>query len=51
MRMHIEAHLDFPDEEIDRQQIAQLSMQLTALDNFLDVNSKLLRTFLIKKNI
>ncbi len=36
VRMHIEAHLDFPDEEIDRQQSAQLSMQLTSLDDFLD---------------
>lgn len=36
MRMHIEAHLDFPEEEIDRRQSAQLSSQITSLDNFLD---------------
>ncbi len=35
MRMHIEAHLDFPDEEIDRQQIEQLVSQLTKLKHFL----------------
>ena len=36
VRMHIEAHLDFPDEEIDRQQIAQLNEQLTSLGNGLN---------------
>lgn len=36
MRMHIEAHLDFPDDEIDRQQTAQLRKQLASLENFLD---------------
>lgn len=36
MRMHIEAHLDFPDEEIDRQHVAQLSTQLISLNNFLE---------------
>lgn len=36
MRMHIEAHLDFPDEEIDRQQTTQLCKQLTLLEDFLD---------------
>ncbi|MFK7816582.1 MAG: tRNA uridine-5-carboxymethylaminomethyl(34) synthesis GTPase MnmE [Gammaproteobacteria bacterium] len=36
VRMHIEAHLDFPDEEIDRQQSAQLLKQLTLLEKFLD---------------
>lgn len=36
IRMHIEAHLDFPDEEIDRQQSDQLFTQLSSLDNFLD---------------
>jgi tRNA modification GTPase len=36
MRMHIEAHLDFPDEEIDRQQIEQLVSQMTKLKHFLN---------------
>ena len=36
MRMHIEAHLDFPDEEIDRQQIEQLVSQLMKLKHFLN---------------
>ncbi len=35
IRMHIEAHLDFPDEEIDRQQSEQLASQLAGLNNFL----------------
>ncbi len=36
MRMHIEADLDFPDEEIDRQQNEQLVPQLTKLKYFLN---------------
>lgn len=36
MRMHIEAHLDFPDEEIDRQQIEQLQSKLNDTDEYLD---------------
>ena len=36
MRMHIEAHLDFPDEEIDRQQSEQLASLLTTLNNHLN---------------
>ena len=36
MRMHIEAHLDFPDEEIDRQQTKQLQSKLNDTDEFLD---------------
>lgn len=36
MRMHIEAHLDFPDEEIDRQQSEQLASLLTTLSNHLN---------------
>jgi tRNA modification GTPase len=35
MRMHIEAHLDFPDEEINRQQSEQLASQLKTIKNFL----------------
>ena len=35
MRMHIEAHLDFPDEEIDRQQTTKLNEQLTWLGDYL----------------
>ncbi len=35
MRVHIEAHLDFPDEEIDRQQSEQLVAQLSELNKFL----------------
>ena len=35
MRMHIEAHLDFPDEEIDRQQTDQLVAKLKELNNHL----------------
>ncbi len=35
IRMHVEAHLDFPDEEIDRQQSEQLQSQLAELNNFL----------------
>ena len=31
VRMHIEAHLDFPDEEIDRQEITQIQTQLNEL--------------------
>ena len=31
IRMHIEAHLDFPDEEIDRQQLTQVQKQLSEL--------------------
>jgi len=36
MRMHIEAHLDFPDEEIDRQKTDQLESQLTTLNKILN---------------
>ena len=36
MRMHIEAHLDFPDEEIDRQQVEQLVSLLAKLKHFLN---------------
>lgn len=36
MRMHIEAHLDFPDEEIDRQQSEQLASLLTTLSKHLN---------------
>ncbi len=36
MRIHIEAHLDFPDEEIDRQQSEQLLAQLSALNKYLN---------------
>jgi len=36
MRMHIEAHLDFPDEEIDRQQSEQLVSLLATLSNHLN---------------
>ncbi len=31
IRMHIEAHLDFPDEEIDRQQLTHVQKQLKEL--------------------
>ena len=36
IRMHIEAHLDFPDEEIDRQQLSQVQKQLIELRAKLD---------------
>ncbi len=36
VRMHIEAHLDFPDEEIDRQQSEQLASLLRLLSNYLN---------------
>ena len=36
MRMHIEAHLDFPDEEIDRQQVEQLQSKLKNIDEYLN---------------
>ena len=36
MRMNIEAHLDFPDEEIDRQQSKQLASLLMTLSNYLN---------------
>ncbi len=36
VRMHIEAHLDFPDEEIDRQQCEQLASLLRLLSNYLN---------------
>ena len=35
IRVHIEAHLDFPDEEIDRQQLKQIQTQLDELDETL----------------
>ena len=35
IRMHIEAHLDFPDEEIDRQQSQQIKSSLHDLSNTL----------------
>ena len=35
-RMHIEANLDFPDEEIDRQQLGQIQSQLNDLNETLD---------------
>ena len=35
IRMHVEAYLDFPDEEIDRQQSEQLVSRLAELNNFL----------------
>ncbi len=35
-RMHIEANLDFPDEEIDRQQLGQIQSQLKDLNETLD---------------
>ena len=35
-RMHIEANLDFPDEEIDRQQLVQIQSQLKDLNETLD---------------
>ena len=35
-RMHIEADLDFPDEEIDRQQLAQIQSQLNDLNETVD---------------
>ena len=35
VRMHIEAHLDFPDEEIDRQQNQQIDSSLQGLTNTL----------------
>jgi len=36
LRMNIEAHLDFPDEEIDRQQSQQLEKYLSKLKHSLD---------------
>lgn len=36
LRMHIEAHLDFPDEEIDRKQSEQLELQLHGLKDYLN---------------
>lgn len=36
IRMHIEAHLDFPDEEIDRQKTDQLEAKLTTLNKILN---------------
>ncbi len=35
-RMHIEANLDFPDEEIDRQELKQIQLQLNDLNETLD---------------
>ncbi|MEM7400595.1 MAG: tRNA uridine-5-carboxymethylaminomethyl(34) synthesis GTPase MnmE [Pseudomonadota bacterium] len=35
VRMHIEAHLDFPDEEIDRKQDQQIDLSLQGLANTL----------------
>lgn len=35
IRMHIEAHLDFPDEEIDLQQIEQLQSKLKSINEYL----------------
>lgn len=35
LRMHIEVHLDFPDEEIDRQQIEQLQSKVKNIDEYL----------------
>jgi tRNA modification GTPase len=34
--MHIEAHLDFPDEEIDPQQVEQLQSKLKNIDEYLN---------------
>ena len=36
VRMHIEAHLDFPDEEIDRQQSQQIKLSLQDLSKTLN---------------